>query len=76
MPNYIEQIQNLQKKVEENKINNAKLQERSENLKEERKKLIDELKVYEITESDLEGEIKKLEDEVETELKKCEEMLK
>lgn len=73
--NYVQQINDLQKKVEFNKLEQAKLSEREENLKEERKKLIDELKVYEISESDLESEIKKLEDEVESELKKCEKLL-
>ena len=72
---YIKSINNLQKKIENNKIESAKLSEREENLKEERKKLIDELKVYEISESDLESEIKRLEDEVSTELKKCEKLL-
>jgi len=72
---YIKNITDLQKKVEANKLERAKLSEREENLKEERKKLVDELKIYEISESDLEGEIKRLEDEVETELKKCEELL-
>ena len=72
---YIKNITDLQKKVESNKLEQAKLSERKENLKEERKKLVDELKVYEINESDLESEIKKLEDEVESELKKCEKLL-
>lgn len=72
---YIKSINDLQKKVENNKIESAKLSEREENLKEERKKLIDELKVYEISESGLESEIKRLEDEVSTELKKCEKLL-
>jgi len=72
---YIKSINDLQKKAENNKLEQAKLSEREENLKEERKKLINELKVYEISESDLESEIKKLEEEVETELKKCEKLL-
>jgi len=73
--NYIKTINDLQKKIENNKLEQAKLQEREENLKEERKKIVDELKVYEISENDLEGEIKRLEEEVETELKKCEKLL-
>jgi len=74
--NYIEQIQTLQKKVENNKITNAKLQEREKTLKEEKDKLLEELKVYDISEQDLEGEIARIEEEVEKELNKCQEMLK
>lgn len=73
---YIKTINDLQKKVESNKLEQAKLQEREKTLKEEKGKLIEELKVYEISENDLEGEIKRIEEEMEQELKKCEEILK
>ena len=66
----------MQKKVENNKITNAKLQEREKTLKEEKDKLLEELKVYDISEQDLEGEIARIEEEVEKELNKCQEMLK
>ena len=76
MDNYIEQITNLQKQVEQNKIEQAKLQEREKTLKEEYDKLLVELKVYNIAETDLDKEIIKLDEEIKKELNICSEMLK
>lgn len=74
--NYVQQINDLQKKIENTKLEQAKLQEREKTLKEEKEKILEELKVYDITETDLEGEIANIEDEINSELSKCEEILK
>lgn len=74
--NYIEKINTLQKQVEDTKIEKAKLQEREQTLKEEKEKLLKELEVYNIKEDDLEGEISRISDEIETEIKKVEDILK
>ena len=74
--NYIQQINDLQKKVENAKLEQAKLQEREKNLKEEKEKILNELKVFDIVESDLDGEIAKINEELEKELEKCQEILK
>ena len=73
--NYIDEITKLQKQIDNNKLEEAKLQERQKNLKEEKDKLIKELNVYAIKEEDLENEIAKLNKEVEEGLKKCKEMM-
>lgn len=74
--NYLDRVQNLQKKVESNNLEKARLEERENNLEEEEDKLLEQLKVYEITESDLEGETERIKEEIEKELLKCEEILK
>lgn len=76
MDNYIEQINNLQKQTEEKKIEQAKLQERLKSLTEERDKVLNDLKIYEVSENKLDEEIKKLEESIHNELIKCQEMLK
>ena len=73
--NYIDEITKLQKQIDSNKLEQAKLSERQKNLKEEKEKLIKELSVYEIKEEDLENEIAKLNKEVEEGLEKCKEMM-
>jgi len=74
--NYIEKINTLQKQVEDTKIEKAKLQEREQTLKEEKEKLLKELEVYNIKEDDLENEISRISAEIETEIKKVEDILK
>jgi len=76
MDNYIEKINNLQKKVEESKLEQARLQERKKGLEDEKTKLITELGVYEIEEKDLDAEINKLEVSIQQELNKCQEIMK
>ena len=72
---YINEITKLQKQIDSNKLEQAKLSERQKNLKEENEKLIKELSVYEIKVEDLEDEMTKLNKEVEEGLKKCKEMM-
>ena len=76
MSNYIDQITQLQKKIEASKIEKAKLEEREKSLKEEKTKILAELKVYEVSEKELGFEIVKIEEEIKEQLTKCEEMLK
>ena len=73
--NYIDKITKLQKQIDSNKLEQAKLSERAKNLKEEKEKLIKELSVYEIKVENLEDEIAKLNKEVEEGLNKCKEMM-
>lgn len=74
--NYIDEITNLQKQVEQNKLEDARLKEKLNNLKEEYDKLKKELEVFDVKEENLENEIKKLETELNEELSKCQEILK
>ena len=76
MPNYIDEITQLQKKIEEAKMEDVRLKERMKSLTEEKNKLLEELKVYEISETDLDGEIAKLDEEIQKELSKCQELMK
>ena len=73
---YIQKINDLQKKVENLKLEQVKLEERTKTLKEEETKILNELKQFEVSENDLEGEIAKINEEIEKELNKCEEILK
>ena len=74
--NYIDEITKIQKQIDSNKLEKAKLEEREKGLKEEKEKLIADLTVYEIKEDDLEGEIAKLDEEIQQELSKCKEIMK
>jgi hypothetical protein len=76
MSDYIQTINDLQKKVDESKLEQARLQERKKGLEEEKIKFITELKVYEIEEQDLDAEINKLEVSIQQELSKCLELMK
>jgi predicted nucleic acid-binding Zn-ribbon protein len=76
MSNYIEQITELQKKVDESKLEQARLQERRKSLEEEKLKIVTELGVYEIKEQNLDEEIKKLDESIQQELSKCLELMK
>lgn len=76
MSDYIQTINDLQKKVDESKLEQARLQERKKGLEEEKIKFITELKVYEIEESKLDAEIKKLDESIQQELNNCLELMK
>jgi len=76
MSDYINQITQLEKKIADSKIEKAKLEEREKSLKEEKTKILAELKVYEVSEKELGFEIVKIEEEIKEQLTKCEEMLK
>lgn len=76
MSDYINQIEQLQKQVEQNKIEQAKLQEREKSLQEEKTKILEELRIYEISEGNIEVEIQKLETQIKEELEKCSNLIK
>ena len=76
MDNYVEKITTLEKQSNENKIEQAKLKERLKTLKEDKDKLLAELKELGIEEEDLEDKINDLDKEIGEEIKKCEEILK
>lgn len=76
MSDYIDKINSLEKQVNDNKLELAKLEERKNNLKKEKEKLLAELKELNINEEDLETviidakeELDKLMEEAENELK-------
>lgn len=71
MSDYIQQITQLQEKVDNSKLEQARLQERQRTLQEEHKKILQELKVYEIEEQNLDKEINQLQIFIEEEIKKC-----
>ena len=76
MSDYIKQITSIEQKIQDNRTELAKLTERSKMLKEEKIKLLDELKTLNIDEKELEQKIAELEGDIESELKECEEKLK
>ena len=73
---YVSEINKISKQIDSNKLEQAKLQERQKNLKEEKEKLIKELNVYEIKVENLEDEIAKLDGEITKGLSECQELLK
>ena len=76
MSDYIKQITSIEQKIQDNRTELAKLTERGKMLKEEKIKLLDELKTLNIDEKELEQKIAELEGDIESELKECEEKLK
>ncbi len=73
---FLERLQNIEKKINENKIQKAKLEQKKEQLKEEYEKLLAELKTYDVTEEDLGQTITNLEVEINESLLECESELK
>ena len=76
MSNYIDQIQNLEKTIQNNKVELAKLQERQKTLLEEKEKILTSVKELGITEVDLENKIGELQIEIEKQITDCEQKLK
>ncbi|MHA2012743.1 MAG: hypothetical protein ACTSWG_10290 [Candidatus Helarchaeota archaeon] len=76
MSELIDKINTLEKKVNDNKIEQAKLEERKETLEEERKEILEKLKEFDIDEEDLEIKIIDMETELDKEIKKIENELK
>ena len=74
--NYSEELNKIETKVNNAKIQKAKLEERQRSLNEERTKILEELKTAGITEEQLADKINSLEIELQTEIEKCQEILK
>lgn len=74
--NYVQTIQDLQNKVQKNKEELIRLEEKSKNLKEEKEKIITKLKEANIEESNLDKKIVTLEEDLKSEIVKIEESLK
>lgn len=74
--NYKEELDTIEKKVNLNKTEKIKLEERKKHLQEEKDKIIAELKGMKIEESELETLILDLEVEIQTQIEKCKEILK
>jgi len=76
MVDYIKQIQTLEQTIQANRTELAKLSERLEVNKEERKKLLTELQTLGIDEKDLSQKISALEEELTNKIHDAEESLK
>ncbi len=76
MSNYINQIQALQEKVQKNKEELIRLEEKQKALKAERDKILGQLKELGVTESDLDKKITIMESDLKSDIKKIEEELK
>jgi len=72
---YIEQIQSLENKIQENKTELTKLTERLEVSKEEKKNLLAKLKELDISEDDLEDKIVDLDTELSEKIAEIEKEL-
>jgi len=74
--NYVQTIQDLQNKVQKNKEELIRLEEKSKNLKEEKEKIVIKLKEANVEESNLDKKIVTLEEDLKSEITKIEESLK
>jgi DNA-binding transcriptional regulator YhcF (GntR family) len=74
--NHITKITELQEKIQANKNEVIRLQEREKTVKEEKQKLLAELKTFGIDEQDLEKILKEKETLLETAIKEIENELK
>ena len=73
---YLERLQKLEKTIQENKLQKARLEEKKSNLEAEYQKLLSELEAQGIKETDLAQTITNLETEIEEDISSCEESLK
>lgn len=64
-------FENLQKEIDEKKVQRAKFEERLANLQKEEKEIIEKLKELDVTPDELEGVIEKLEKEITEEMAIC-----
>lgn len=69
---YIKKITDLEKKVQDNKVEIAKLEERKKTLSEEREKVLVELRTTKVKEDDLETTIIDMEQELMKEIERLE----
>ena len=73
---YLERLQKLEKTIQENKLQKARLEEKKSNLEAEYQKLLSELETQGIKEADLAQTITNLETEIEEDISTAEESLK
>lgn len=73
---YLTRLQAVEKKINDNKIQKAKLEEKKDNLEAEYKKLEKDLEAHGIKESELDQTITNLETDIEEEITAVEEALK
>lgn len=73
---YLERLQKLEKTIQENKLQKARLEEKKSNLEAEYQKLLSELETQGIKETDLAQTITNLETEIEEDISTAEESLK
>lgn len=73
--NYKEELDNIEKKVNDNKTEKIKLTERQKHLQAEKDKIIAELKEMKIEEDELSDLILDLEVEIQTQIEKAKEVL-
>jgi len=73
---YLVELQNIEKRSQEARIEKAKLEERLSQLQIEQKKLQDELKANNVTEENLGQTIAELEEEIQISIQQAQEQLK
>ena len=73
---YLQRLQTLEKTINENKLQKARLEEKKSNLEAEYQKLLSELEAQGIKEADLAQTITNLETEIEEDISTAEESLK
>ena len=73
---YLQRLQTLEKTINENKLQKARLEEKKSNLEAEYQKLLSELEAQGIKEADLAQTITNLETEIEEDISNAEESLK
>lgn len=76
MEDYLNQLQAIETKSQDGKIQKAKLEQKLATLQDEQKKIQEELKVQGVTEETLGSTIESLDKEIKGELIKCHEALK
>jgi len=75
MSNYIKEITALQEKVQTNKEELIRLEEKQKSLKADKDKILTSLKELDISEEDLGNKIEIMEEELKSEIEKIEEEL-
>lgn len=73
---YLKELQIIEKQVQDDKIQKAKLEQKLEQLQEEYSKLLSELEVQGVKEEDLPQIITNLEMTIEEEIEQCKTLLK
>jgi hypothetical protein len=73
---YLQRLQNLEKKINENKVTKAKLEQKAEQLQEEYKKLLTELEAQGVKEGELGQTILNMENDIEEAIAEAENSLK
>jgi len=73
---YLEQLQTIEKKSQDARIEKAKLEQKLQTLQDEQKKLQEELKANGVTEENLGETISILEEEIQISIQQAQEQLK